>query len=286
MKDLLTSFISFSFALLITYFLSIQSNYGSILYELVFLIYLIHFISYIPSFLFKTEKFYDITGTVAYLFGIYFIYNSLIDKDIKQTSIIVLFMVFIWALRLGIFLFYRVFKFKNDTRFDKVKKSASKFLMYFMVSSLWVFLTTVNAFVYVLNNNSDFDFFFYFGSIIWLIGFFIEVTADLQKFKFKLIDENKNKFINSGLWSFSRHPNYFGEILLWIGIAVISIPSLISFQYISLISPIFVYFLLTKASGIPILEESANKKWGNDEDYINYKNETPILFPNFLNQKK
>ena len=272
MKDLLTSLISFLFALLVTYFLSLQSNYGSILYELVFLIYLIHIISYIPSFLFKTEKFYDITGTIAYVFGIYYIYNSLIDKDVKQTSIIVLLLVFTWALRLGLFLFYRVFKFKNDTRFDNVKKSASKFLMYFMVSSLWVFLTTINAFVYVLNNNSDF-------------GFFIEVTADLQKFKFKLIDENKNKFINSGLWSFSRHPNYFGEILLWIGIAVISIPSLIGFQYISLVSPIFVYFLLTKASGIPILEESANKKWGHDEDYINYKNKTPILFPNFLNQK-
>ena len=111
-----------------------------------------------------------------------------------------------------------------------------------------------------------------------LTGFLIEVIADNQKKKFKENIKNKDQFISHGLWSWSRHPNYFGEIILWLGISIIAFPIFRGWDYIALISPIFVYYLLVNVSGIPMLEKAADAKWGKDENYIAYKNKTNILF--------
>ena len=115
------------------------------------------------------------------------------------------------------------------------------------------------------------------GSSFWIVGFSLEVISDIQKRKFK--KNYKNGFITTGLWSYSRHPNYLGEIILWTGICLIAMPSLEGLQYATLISPFFVYLLLTKGTGINLLEEYAEKKWGNQQEYQDYKNKTPILFP-------
>ena len=123
------------------------------------------------------------------------------------------------------------------------------------------------------------DLFFMAGFPLWVLGFAFEAIADKQKKSFSEIPENKDKFITIGLWSISRHPNYFGEIVLWTGIAIISLPLLSGWQLITLVSPVFVYLLLTKISGLPFLEEKAEKKWGKDKDYLKYKSMTPILIP-------
>ena len=120
------------------------------------------------------------------------------------------------------------------------------------------------------------------GLVIWIIGFGIEVVSDNQKSKFNSNPINKGNFMKEGLWSRSRHPNYFGEILLWFGIAIISLPVLKGVQLFTLISPVFVYILLTKISGIPILEKKAEKKWGGQLEYEAYKNSTPVLIPKFF----
>ena len=120
-------------------------------------------------------------------------------------------------------------------------------------------------------------FFILVGSTFWIAGFILEVISDMQKRKFK--KSNGNGFITFGLWAYSRHPNYLGEIILWIGICIISIPSLQNAQFITLISPLFVYLLLTRISGINLLEEYADNKWGELESYQEYKKSTPILFP-------
>ena len=91
------------------------------------------------------------------------------------------------------------------------------------------------------------------------------------------------KFISSGLWSISRHPNYFGEIILWIGIFIISLPSLEGFEYLTVISPLFVFVLLNKISGINLLEKKADETWGDLDEYKNYKKSTPELIPKFWN---
>ena len=115
------------------------------------------------------------------------------------------------------------------------------------------------------------------GIAVWSIGILIEIVADRQKSKFKDDPQNDGKFINTGLWAWSRHPNYFGEIVLWVGMAIVAVPVLQGWQWATLISPVFVAFLLTKVSGIPLLEEKANARWGGQSDYEEYKRRTPVL---------
>ena len=285
-KDHIASILSVIIALAVSFLSTnnvLENQNSDILFLCMFCIFLIHWLIFIPSFLFKTEKYYDITGTIAYisiiLVALYFII-IVNGESLSIRSAVSTFLVLIWALRLGIFLLLRVAKAGEDKRFKNVKSSFSKFLMYFTISSLWVFLTTINFLTMLLHNSILInDAFFFFGLLVWIIGFIIEVIADEQKRRFKLNPNNKGAFISSGLWSYSRHPNYFGEILLWIGMAIISLSSLEGLQYITLISPLFVYILLTKMSGIPILENQSNERWGNQSDYQNYKKITPILFP-------
>jgi|TARA_B110000914_G_scaffold220609_1_gene230956 steroid 5-alpha reductase family enzyme len=245
--------------------------------------FFLHWITFIPSFIFRTEKFYDILGTLAYLTVLSiasFLTYSNSDGYLSRRSLIVVSLVLIWALRLGIFLFIRVLKAGEDRRFRDAKQSFSKFLLWWTVSALWVFFTTLNALTIIINNYEPIsDIFFIIGIIIWLIGFSFELISDEQKRRFKLNPSNRNKFISTGLWSVSRHPNYFGEIVIWIGIAVISIPTLHGLQYFTLVSPIFVILLLTRVSGVNLLEKQSDDKWGDLEDYKRYIKKTPSLIP-------
>lgn len=251
--------------------------------------FIIHWLVFIPSYFYKTEKFYDITGTVAYLSILLttaYLINLVNDEGILLRSIISIIFVMIWAIRLGIFLFKRVIKVGEDKRFEHAKKSFSKFLMFFNISALWVFLTIVNVLTMIINNSDSVtDLFFIIGVSIAIIGFIIEVVADMQKRKFRTNISNKGQFISSGLWSISRHPNYFGEMMIWVGMSFVTIPILIGWQFITLISPIFVIFLLTKVSGINLLEASANDKWSADKNYQDYKDKTSVLIP-FLGSKR
>ena len=134
--------------------------------------------------------------------------------------------------------------------------------MVWNIQALWVFLTVAAAMgALTSSGKQELGLFAIFGSLLWLIGFAFEVIADRQKTAFRAIPENKNRFISTGLWSICRHPNYFGEITLWLGIAVIAFPVLSGWSYATLISPIFVAFLLTRISGIPMLAEKGQKKF-------------------------
>ena len=189
-------------------------------------------------------------------------------------------MVGIWAVRLGLFLFRRVKKSGKDTRFDEIKLSFSRFLMSWTLQGLWVLLTAAAALSAITApHNPDLNIIDYLGISMWIIGFGIEVVADSQKTKFRGITTNKGKFITEGLWAHSRHPNYFGEIVLWFGVAIIASSALQGWAYISLISPVFVFVLLTKISGIPLLEIQAQERWGNDPKYQEYLRNTPALIP-------
>tara|TARA_B100001750_G_C15513582_1_gene605382 strand:+ start:689 stop:1567 length:879 start_codon:yes stop_codon:yes gene_type:complete len=245
--------------------------------------FLIHWLAFIPSYLCRTEKFYDILGSIAYLtvlfIASYFTY-LVSDTNLQQRSLLAIALVSAWTLRLGLFLFLRIMKAGEDRRFREVKKSFSKFLLWWSMSALWVFLTAVNALTMIINNDSlNSDTFLYLGLSVWIIGFAFEVIADEQKRRFNSDSKNNTKFISTGLWSLSRHPNYFGEILVWIGMAIIAFPTLSGLQYVTLISPVFVLLLLTRVSGVNLLEDRAEKKWGTLEGYKKYKRKTPPLVP-------
>ena len=282
--------------ILIAFLVSLASSQNGVSYNnypmsiiCMALSFIIHWLVFIPSYFYKTEKFYDITGTVAYLSILLttaYLISIVNDEGVLSRSIISILFVMIWAVRLGIFLFKRVIKVGEDKRFEHAKKSFSKFLMFFNISALWVFLTIVNVLTMIINNSDSVtDLFFIIGVSIAIIGFIIEVVADMQKRKFRTNISNKGQFISSGLWSISRHPNYFGEMMIWVGMSVVTIPILIGWQFITLISPIFVIFLLTKVSGINLLEASANDKWGADKNYQDYKDKTSVLIP-FLGSKR
>ena len=261
---------------------SISINGYPVLLYCVLISFTIHLIIFIPSAIMKNEKFYDFTGMIAYLsiiiFAIQQKYIQIHSIDIY--SLVLSLLISIWTLRLGIFLFYRVLKVGEDIRFKDVKNNALQFFVWFSISSLWVSLTAMAAMNVITSKNYNQDLtLLYIGTIIWIIGFLFEIISDYQKIKFKNNALNKNKFIDSGLWSISRHPNYFGEIILWIGIYIITLPSTSGLEYLGIISPLFVIILLNKVSGINLLEASADKKWGLSNEYQKYKKITPRLIP-------
>ena len=250
----------------------------SLIYFCCAFIFLAQWLIFIPSYIFETEHYFDLTGSLTYVSVT--LLAILFTVDISLRDVLLALFVWIWAFRLGSFLFIRVKKAGSDGRFDLMKKDFWWFLMTWTIQGLWVFLTLAMALAAITSESKmAIDFFAIVGTLIWIFGFSIEVIADQQKTNFKDDPANKDKFINVGLWSWSRHPNYFGEMVLWIGIALIAFPVLIGWQLVALISPIFVIFLLTKISGVTMLESRGNKKWGDDEEYKNYIKNTSVLIP-------
>ncbi|MFX1284822.1 MAG: DUF1295 domain-containing protein [Promethearchaeota archaeon] len=240
--------------------------------------FIIQWIAFIPAYIKRTEKFFDLTGSLTY--SIVIIFSVVLSSEINIRSILLMFLVLIWAIRLGMFLFRRILKEGEDKRFKEIKESGSRFLLTWTLQGLWVSFTLAAALAAItVKQRVEFGVFGLIGLLVWIIGFGFEAVADYQKSKFRSIPENKGKFITTGLWSISRHPNYFGEILLWIGIAIIALPTLQGWRWLTLISPIFVTLLLTKVSGIPLLEKHADEKWGGQEEYEQYKSKTPVLIP-------
>ena len=268
----LISFLTFGLCIILANLTGIQNITYAVL-----IIFLIHLLVFIPSYYYQTEKFFDLTGTVSYVSSVLFIFfKSNTVESINLGSLVLSTLIIIWSLRLGTFLFLRIKKAGKDRRFNQIKKSFSWFFMTFSISGMWVTICSICALTGVANG-IIFSSVTIIGIVIFLIGFTIEIIADSQKTKFRAKDGNKDKFISSGLWKYSRHPNYLGEIILWLGISLISLSSLEGFQYVTLVSPIFTYLLLVNVSGINLLEKSGDKKWGKLESYKKYKEKTPRL---------
>ncbi len=240
--------------------------------------YVVQWLVFIPSFLTGTERFFDLTASLTYT-GLTLITLLVVGSwDLRRVLLAAV--VLIWALRLGTFLFARVNRAGADDRFDEIKKSLPRFLTVWTVQGLWVSVTASAAWIAISSSTQvELDAFAVIGVLIWAAGFAIEVIADQQKSAFRADPANRGRFISTGLWSRSRHPNYFGEIVLWIGVAVIAFPALQGWQLVGLISPIFVTLLLTRVSGVPLLEAKADAKWGDQADYQEYRRTTPVLVP-------
>ena len=262
-------------------FNSLVLDEWNLMLRILLIAFTIQWIAFIPAFIFQTEKFYDLIGSLTYL--IVCVYSLFATQSIQNASygnLLLAGAIIVWAIRLGSFLFARVHKTGKDGRFDSIKTSYSQFLMTWTLQGMWVFICSSAALVaissptgVVVNNV------FIVGLAVFIIGFAIEVIADNQKSKFRLDEKNRNMFINEGLWSRSRHPNYFGEIMLWTGITIMSIPSFVGLNFLALFSPVFTYLLLNHISGVRILEARGNEKWGNLTEYQEYKKQTPKLIP-------
>lgn len=242
------------------------------------LAYVINWVVFVPSSLAKTEHYFDLTGSATYLTVI--VVALLLSDDLDARAIIVGAMVVIWALRLGSFLFRRVRRDGRDGRFDEIKVDPLRFFMTWTLQGLWVLLTVACALAIITGiEREPIGWVAIIGIVVWVGGFAIEALADRQKSAFKRDPANSGRFITSGLWAWSRHPNYFGEIVLWIGIAIMALPVLSGWRWVTLISPVFVFLLLTRVSGIPMLEARAYDRWGEEEEYRHYTDNTPVLVP-------
>ena len=263
------------------YFNSIELSGVNLVGHLLVLIFVIQWIAYIPAFIFKTEKFYDLTGSLTYIAAISFaLYSTNTSQSLDLGSLIIGAAIIVWAVRLGSFLFIRVHKDKKDGRLDSIKTSFSQFFMTWTLQGMWVFICSSAALIAIANPAGvPINIVFIMGLALFILGFVIEIIADNQKSAFRSIPENKDVFINEGLWARSRHPNYFGEITLWTGITVMGISTFEGMNYLALFSPIFSYLLLNYVSGVRMLEYRGHKKWGHLDAYKVYKESTHKLIP-------
>jgi len=238
--------------------------------------FVLHWAVFVPSYAFQTEHYFDLTGSISYITTV--IAALLLNPTLDIRDIIIAAMIGIWALRLGSFLFWRIKKDGQDKRFIQMKTQFLWFLMTWTLGGLWVLVTMAAGLAALTSDTSaPLGVLGYLGIALWIAGMAIEVAADSQKTEFRKDPANRDRFITTGIWAWSRHPNYFGEITLWLGLALLALPVLSGWQLATMISPIFVYVLLTKISGIPLLERLAEKKWGDDPEFRAYTDSTPAL---------
>lgn len=243
----------------------------------------INWLVFIPSAIAQSDTFYDTTGAITYftvtLFAALASYNHHGSLDLRSLAMAAL--VMIWCVRLGAFLFIRIHAMGGtDSRFEKIKVKPARFLVAWTLQGLWVVLTASAAHVAILSQTREqVGIVFAIGLLVWVFGFVWETVADAQKSAFKKDPANKGKFIDVGLWKWSRHPNYFGEITLWTGMLIMAIPVLSGLSWLVVISPVFVTLLLTKISGINLQNEQAKERWGDDPEYRKYRENTPALIP-------
>jgi steroid 5-alpha reductase family enzyme len=228
----------------------------------------------------KTDKFTDFT------YGFTFILVSLIllfkNKTFYTYQILVSLMVILWGIRLATYLLVRILKIKKDSRFDDKRGNFLKFFQFwfFQAISIWVILFPS---IFLLNNKSNrsINIVMVLGVGIWALGLLIETISDWQKYTFRNNPKNKNKWIQSGLWKYSRHPNYFGEMLVWWGIFIFAVPFMSGISFLNILSPIYITSILLFVSGVPLLEKVYDKKYGKDPKYKEYKKKTSLLIPFF-----
>jgi len=197
----------------------------------------------------------------------------------------------IWGVRLGSFLTLRAIKAGGDSRFDEVKQQPGKFILYWMAQATWV--TIVGLPVYLCNTlparfHPTLTACDWFAVGLYSASLALEAIADHQKSNWRRAKDRKEhdeKFITSGLWSISRHPNHLGEVGIWTGIWALSTTSLQTANYprgtvaLAALSPLFTWLLLRNVSGVPPLEQAGDEKFGDDTRWQQYKRNVPIFWP-------
>lgn len=231
---------------------------------------------FLIAFRLQSDKLTDISYAVTFMTLAVF---GFIRSNGEIYHILLLTIIGVWAVRIGSFLLYRVMKTGKDQRFDGMRESFFKFIRFWILQAITVWVLLLPS-LFAFESSGNLSFLVYLGLAIWMAGLVIESIADFQKYHFSQDAKNKGTWIDVGIWKFSRHPNYFGEILVWVGIYLIALVSLTTVQaWIGLISPVFITVLLLFVSGIPLLEKSADKKWGHLKEYQAYKVATSVLVP-------
>jgi len=232
---------------------------------------------FIPAFIYKTDKLTDLSYSISFII---LALITFLGSTGTLFHIVLLSIITIWALRLGIYLLIRIRKISRDKRFDGVRENFWKFLKFWVLQALAVWVILLPSISIFSIEEPVFNTLAYIGLTIWLLGLIIETFADYQKYTFINNEKNKGMWIDSGLWKYSRHPNYLGEMMIWIGVYIFTLSSLVGIlPFVMLASPLFIIFLLLFGSGIPMLEKGADKRWGDNPKYQAYKKRVGVLLP-------
>ncbi|NTV23036.1 MAG: DUF1295 domain-containing protein [Nanoarchaeota archaeon] len=232
---------------------------------------LIQMLGFIIAFMKKTDKLTDMFYGLGFivLAGYWFFQGQ---HDLFRT--LLFFMIILWAIRLSVFLFIRISKIKKDDRFDAMRQSFFRFGGFWLLQAVAIFVISLSFVIALQKKDMQVAALSAFGLCVWVSGFIIEGISDYQKFKFK---QANSGFIKTGLWKYSRHPNYFGEILCWVGVYIYCVPLFFGLEHLAIVSPVFIASLLIFVSGIPILEKNADIRYGKDKQYLEYKKKTSVL---------
>lgn len=188
-------------------------------------------------------------------------------------------MILLWSFRLGAYLFKRIHAMGEDTRFNEMRKQLIRFAGFWVLQAVSVLILSIPIIITYQKSDIPFGSIHILGIVIWALGLLIETIADQQKFTFRQNATNDGAFIQTGLWKHLQHPNYLGEILCWIGVFIGAVPSLVNWEWLAIISPIWIIFLLVFVSGIPLLQKASQKKYGHLKSYQTYQKNTPLLIP-------
>ena len=241
------------------------------------LAFLIQWLAFLPAMANQDERAFDAVGASTFLVVMA---HSLSLGAGGPRQVLVSCLVAIWAVRLGTFLFSRTHRRQGDARFAHIKTNPAHFFMVWTLQGMWVSITALAAMVInAATPGSALGLLDYIGTSVWVIGFGVEVLSDQQKTAFLKNPHNSGRFIHTGFWATSRHPNYLGEIMLWCGIAIIGLGVFSGLQWLALISPFFVFVLLNHISAIPILEARARRQWGAHPAFQDYVATVPPLMP-------
>jgi len=233
----------------------------------------------------SSERFYDLSGSFTHFSLVAYAVGAEPRVRTARQVVIALFSV-VWMTRLGTFLYARIQKDGKDERFDAIKPCWLSFLGAWTLQACWV--TLIQLPIVLINNRDDT---IPLGPVdvlalgLWIVGFVFEFCADIEKATFRADPANKSRFITTGTWALSRHPNYFGEILMWAAMAICV--SWVGWQNGDTVllwawgSPAFTAALLLKVSGVPMVEKAGEKKWGNDPEYRHYMDNTSCVMPWF-----
>lgn len=208
------------------------------------------------------------------------LFNLFASNHLQQTKIILTTLVVLWGIRLTSYITLRNWNKNEDYRYKEWKEKWGKnillksYLQVFLLQGLFMFLVSLPVTLY---NRFDGGVMFYsfIGLLVWVLGFYFETVGDLQMFFFKKDPKNKGKIMDQGLWQYTRHPNYFGEVSMWWGIWILTLGS--TYWYIGIIGPLTISYLILKVSGIPMLE----KKYEGNKEFEKYKSKTSAFIPWF-----
>ena len=225
----------------------------------------------------KTDKVTDLSYGLSFLA---IDLAALIRSGVYDAGrLVVASVIFLWSLRLALYLFSRILKTGVDHRFDGIRDRFFRFARFWLLQAITVWIVSLPTIIYLGGASPHgIGLPLLLGGAIALAALAFETVADAQKSAFHRAGP-KGGFIRSGLWKYSRHPNYFGETIFWWALFAASLPALSGLGLFSLVGPVFITLLLLFVSGIPLLEKAADAKRGGDADYQAYKAATSLFVP-------